>query len=220
MGLFRNMKSAPVEKRLSTELEAHLSAAEETPFGFAPYNPEGAEKAGYSNYSYWGSTFRVFFKNRLAVALLLVLLFLLLFTFIQPHLPKQHEANLIINHPITGMQLSNVPPSLTTVHANAPKGVQLIVTPYDDEAWAAVSNVLTELKARTAFTVIEYGAEFCKVQYKDWTGYVKNDFSTKLKLPDDPTSVPYESRSNFKIKLYSTPADYTNNGSELFVEKK
>ena len=216
----RNLKAAPVEKRMSKEFEQHLMAAEQAPFGFAPYNPDSAEKTGYSNYSYWGSTFRVFFKNKLAVALLMVLLFLLLFTFIQPHLPKQHKANLIINHPITGMQLSNVQPSLTTVHAKVPAGVQLILSEYTDEEWAAVSNVLAELKARTKFTVIEYGEDFCKVQYNDEIGYVKNDFSTKLKLPDDPTAVPYEARSNFKIQLYSTPADYTNNGDALFVEKK
>jgi len=220
MGLFRNVKVAPVEKRMSSEFEQQLRAAEKSPFGFAPYNPDSAEKTGYSNYSYWGSTFRVFFKNKLAVSLLTVLVLLMVFTFIQPHLPNQHKANLIINHPITGMQLSNVQPGLTTVYANAPAGVELIITPYQNEEWAAVSNVLMDLKARTKFKVLEYGVDFCKVEVNGATGYVKNDFSTKLKLPDDPTAVPYEARSNFKIKLYSSPADYTSNGDELFVEKK
>lgn len=220
MGLFRNMKAAPVEKRMSEEFKARLQATEEAPFEVAPYNPDNAEKTGYSNYSYWGSTFRVFFKNKLAVTLLSVLVILLLFTTIQPYLPNQYPANLIINHPITGMQMSNVQPSFTTVKATAPAGVELIVTPYDDAEWTAVSNVLADLKARTKFTVVEYGEEFCKVEYDGMVGYVKNDFSTKLKLPDDPEAVPYESRSNFKIKLYSTPADYTSNGDELFVETK
>ena len=220
MGLFRKMKTAPVEKRVSDELKARLQATEKAPFGFAPYNPENAEKSGYSNYSYWGSTFRVFFKNKLAVLLLSVLAVLLVFTFIQPHLPNQYPANLIVNHPITGMQMSNVQPSLTTVKATAPAGTELIVTPYDDPEWSAVSNVLTDLKAREKFTVIEYGEDFCKVEYKDLTGYVKNDFSTKLKLPEDPTATPYEARSNFKIKVYSSPADYTLDGDELFVETK
>ena len=220
MGLFRNLKAAPVEKRMSAEFEQHIKASKEAPFGFAPYNPDSAEKVGYSNYSYWGSTFRVFFKNKLAVMLLTVLLVLLLFTFIQPHLPNQYKSNLIINHPITGMQMSNVQPSFTTVQAKAAAGVELIVTPYDDPKWAAVSNVLADVKARTKFTVIEYGEDFCKVELDGQAGYVKNDFSTKLKLPDDPTAVPYEARSNFKIKLYSSPADYTQNGDALFVEKQ
>lgn len=220
MGLFRNVKAAPVEKRMNEELEKRLQATEEAPFGFAPYNPENAEKGGYSNYSYWGSTFRVFFKNRLAVSLLLVLVVLLLFTFIQPHLPNQYEANLIVNHPITGMQMSNVQPSFTTVAATAETGIELVVTPWDNAEWTAVSNVLADIKARTKFTVIEYGETFCKVDLDGVIGYVKNDFSTKLKLPDDPNAVPYESRSNFKIKLYSSPVDYTRDGDELFVETK
>jgi len=220
MGLFRNLKTAPVEKRISEELRSHMEASEETPFGFAPYNPDNAEKTGYSNYSYWGSTFRVFFRNKLAVTLLTVLMLLLSFTFIQPHLPNQYKANLIVNHPITGMQMSDVKPSLTTVKAKAEAGLELIVTPWENEEWSAVSNVLQQLKARTKFTVLEYGEDYCKVSLDDKIGYVKNDFSTKLKLPEDPTAVPYESRSNFKITLYSTPNDFTNNGAELFVETK
>ena len=38
-----------------------------TPAGF---RAEQAEATAYSNYSYWGSTFRAFFKNRVAVLLL------------------------------------------------------------------------------------------------------------------------------------------------------
>ena len=36
-------------------------------FYFVDYSPEEAERVGYSNYSYWGSTFRAFFKNRSSV---------------------------------------------------------------------------------------------------------------------------------------------------------
>ena len=36
-----------------------------TPAGFSE---ERAEATSYSNYSYWGSTFRAFFKNKIAVA--------------------------------------------------------------------------------------------------------------------------------------------------------
>ena len=35
-----------------------------TPAGFSE---EQAEATAYSNYSYWGSTFRAFFKNKMAV---------------------------------------------------------------------------------------------------------------------------------------------------------
>ena len=37
---------------------------EESRFSFAGYDQAAAEKSGYSDYSYWGSTFRCFLKNR------------------------------------------------------------------------------------------------------------------------------------------------------------
>ena len=70
------------------------------------------------------------------------------------------------------------------------------------EGWYAVDNVLSNLKAREKFTVVEYGDEWCKVEYKGKTGYVKNNFQTKLKLPDNPTATPYESRSNFALTVF------------------
>ncbi len=159
----------------------------------------------------------MFLKNRVAVTLLGILLVLVLFTVIQPYLPGQYPANLIINHPTTSMQMSNIAPSLTTVKAHARSGETLTVTPYDNPEWTAVSNVVANLKARTEFTVLEYGAEYCKVEIDGMQGYVKNDFSTKLKLPEDYENTPYTARSNFALKVYSAPGDYTNNGDPLFV---
>lgn len=220
MGMLRKAKMAPLEDRMQKELAARREAAERDPFGFADYDHAQAEIGGYANYSYWGSTFRAFLKNRAALTLLIVLALLVGFTLIQPALPNQYAAGQIINHPTTGVQLSNVSPSSTTVKAHAKTGTQLIVTSWQDDKWAAVSNVLQNLKARTAFTILEYGEAYCKVDLNGQVGYVKNDFSTKLKLPDDPSATPYESRSNFAIKLYSAPDDYTNNGDPLFVKKE
>ena len=62
-------------------------------FTFAEYDELEAERIGYSNYSYWRSTFRMFFKNKTAVAMLSIMLFLLVFTFIQPLLPNQFDPN-------------------------------------------------------------------------------------------------------------------------------
>ncbi|MBO4378357.1 MAG: ABC transporter permease [Clostridia bacterium] len=214
MGLLRKIKTAPLEDRMNEELR---KKRESDPFGFAEYDAANAERAGYSDYSYWKSTFRAFIRNRAAAIAFMILVVLLAFTVIQPFLPNQYPSGKIINHPTTQMQMSNVSPSLTTAHVKAKAGDVLIVTPYENSEWTAVSNVLESLKARTVFTVLEYGDEYCKVEYNGQTGYVKNDFSTKLKLPEDVNAVPYESRSNFPIKLYSAPADYTNNGDPLFV---
>ena len=62
-----------------------------TPAGFSE---ERAEATSYSNYSYWGSTFRAFFKNKIAVALLIALVFVVGFAFLQPYLPGQADPNL------------------------------------------------------------------------------------------------------------------------------
>ena len=64
-------------------------------FDFAEYDETAAERAGYSNYSYWRSTIRVFFKNKVAVTNLVIMLVLVLFTFLQPLLPNQFDPNLV-----------------------------------------------------------------------------------------------------------------------------
>ncbi|MBL8968437.1 MAG: ABC transporter permease [Spirochaetaceae bacterium] len=88
--------------------EARTDAA--SLFEFAEFDPNAAERAGYSNYSYWRSTLRVFLRNRTAVFLLCLLGAILLFTFVQPLLPGQMEPTRIYNDPVSGIQLRNVPP--------------------------------------------------------------------------------------------------------------
>ncbi len=224
MASIKDMKSRKLEDAVAAQIQADLAPEapvnEDELFTLADYDETAAEKSGYSNYSYWQSTLRVFFKNKVAVFLLGVLVVLLLFTFLQPYLPGQYPANLINNHPQTGKQISNLAPSFTTVYATAPAGTAFNATEvkeYPD--WYAVDNVLASLKARTKFTVVEYGEDWCKVEYQGQTGYVKNNFQTKLKFPEDPTAVPYESRSNFKLTVYTAPVEYTNEGAALYAPK-
>ncbi len=201
-------------------IKDHVSKPlENSMFEFAAYDSAAAEKAGYSNYSYWGSTFRCFLKNRVAMALLILLATLLIFTCIQPALPGQYKANLVIDHPITGMQMMNVKPGLTNVMAEVEPGIALSVTPWENADWVAVTNVIEKIPKRAEFTVLEYGADFCKVDYQGTIGYVKNDFTTKLKLPEDFENTPYQAKSNFIVALHTTPAELTYKGDELFVLK-
>ena len=79
-------------------------------FYFVDYSPEEAERVGYSNYSYWGSTFRAFFKNRVAVLLLVALIAVVAFAFLQPYLPGQVDPNLCAVDPVTGIQFRNIAP--------------------------------------------------------------------------------------------------------------
>ena len=78
-----------------------------TPAGF---RSEQAEATGYSNYSYWGSAFSAFFKNKLAVVLLVALIAVVAFAFFQPHLPGQVDPNLCEVDPATGVQYRNIAP--------------------------------------------------------------------------------------------------------------
>jgi oligopeptide transport system permease protein len=76
----------------------------------ADYDPDAAERGGYSDYSYWRSTMRVFLKNRMAFVLLVGLCVLLAFTFLQPLIPGQKSPTKIYIDAATGMQYRNVPP--------------------------------------------------------------------------------------------------------------
>ena len=51
-------------------------------FYLVDYSPEEAERIGYSNYSYWGSVFKSFLKNKAAVFFLILFLALTIFSFI------------------------------------------------------------------------------------------------------------------------------------------
>ncbi len=84
---------------------------DETLFTFADYDQSASEEIGYSNYSYWQSTIQVFFKNKVAVFLLIMIVALLAFTFIQPLLPNQKLPTKIYNDPVTNMQYRNVAPN-------------------------------------------------------------------------------------------------------------
>lgn len=106
--------------------EEEVAALTPDAFELVPYNDTEAERTGYSNYSYWGSTVRMFFKNKVAVACLIIMGVLLLFTVIQPYLPNQFDpytANLITdemieNDPeyadaVEGMTIRNHKPNKT-----------------------------------------------------------------------------------------------------------
>jgi len=92
------------------EQQAITAIEDDALFTFAHYDPEAAERTGYSDYSYWGSTFRIFLKNKTAVFLLILMASLVFFTIIQPYLPNQKDPNKIHIDPETGYQLRNHPP--------------------------------------------------------------------------------------------------------------
>lgn len=106
---YRHTKEADLMDSMEQAAKGASSMTDKELFSFAGFNAAEVERTGYSNYSYWSSTLRAFLKNKGAVVLLSLLLILLAFTFIQPHLPGQYDPNTIINDE-TGMQFRNVPP--------------------------------------------------------------------------------------------------------------
>ena len=104
---YRRQKEEQLAEKLNDQLDQELS--EEELFSFAEFNPENAERGGYSDYSYWGSTLRAFFQNKSAVFFLIVMIIVLVFTFVQPYLPGQRDP-LEIHYTEWGLPLNNVPP--------------------------------------------------------------------------------------------------------------
>jgi oligopeptide transport system permease protein len=108
---FVGSREAKLEAALTPEIEKKLTKPEEDAlFVPAEFSEEKAESTGYSNYSYWGSTFRAFLKNKIAVVLLIALAALLIFSFVQPYLPGQMDPNFCKIDPNTGLQYRNVAP--------------------------------------------------------------------------------------------------------------
>lgn len=93
------------------DMEENLANISQDMFTFAEYDAGAAERTGYSNYSYWASTWRVFTKNRVAMVFLTLLTTLMLFTFIQPYLPSQKDPIEVYISEETGKQDRNQPPS-------------------------------------------------------------------------------------------------------------
>ena len=82
-----------------------LQGIEDSLFDFAEFDASAGERGGYSNYSYWGSTLRMFLKNKTAVIALCTMIVLLAFTFIQPYLPNQKDPVKVYLDPETGRQM-------------------------------------------------------------------------------------------------------------------
>lgn len=97
------MSSKKLEK-LSDSLNGSL-------YDFVSNGKSNKQYLKYESYSYWRSTFSVFLQKKFAVVCSLIIIILLIFTSIQPHLPNQNSPIEIIIDPTTNMQRANEPPS-------------------------------------------------------------------------------------------------------------
>ena len=240
MKMFFESKKRRVEDNINDALktaslvnETQQTIDEDELFERAPFDPYAGERTGYSNYSYWGSTFRAFLHNRLAVTLMILLVVLVIFTIIQPYLPGQYDATRSYSNPLdANKSLPVKPPSLSTAYMDVQKGTQLVSRKVNDD-WYGVKNTLGTIQStikgtkRTLkkFTVLEYGETWTKIEYDERICYIRNTavdgqviaFQGK-EVPEDKTQTPYETYSWQEIALYAEPIDISQNGDWLYIE--
>ena len=72
-----------------------VNSNDDARFKVVEYSPEKAEMIGYSNYSYWKSGFHNFLKKKSAVALLIVFVALVVFSFVALVIGKYDYRNLV-----------------------------------------------------------------------------------------------------------------------------
>ena len=112
MKRYRDRRTNQLGDALAEQMAREVKASDLTDaelFSFAGFDASAAERGGYSNYSYWMATLRAFFKNKVAVFFLIVMVALLAFTFIQPLLPGQLDP-LTIHYGEDGRVLQNLKP--------------------------------------------------------------------------------------------------------------
>ena len=127
MGMrFKNPRVGQLENSVSEAICTKLS--DEEAFKLVPFDENAVERTGYSNYSYWRSTFRAFRKNTLAMALVCIVLGILIFTFIQPYLGKASTSSVNIQ-PYLPNQLdsfqSNIDPKSGAIFRNLEPGTEV-----------------------------------------------------------------------------------------------
>jgi oligopeptide transport system permease protein len=107
MAFFNPKQREIVEDLGSLLAEQYSRLSDEELFSPAEQDEAAAEFTAVMGYAYWKSTLRIFLKNRIAVFFTALIIFILLFTLVQPLLPHQKNSNTIYNDPQTGIQIQN-----------------------------------------------------------------------------------------------------------------
>ena len=66
-------------------------------FRFVDYSAEAAERIGYSNYSYWRSVLQNFLKKKAAVAMAIIFVAVVIFSFVALEIGKYDYHDLMSN---------------------------------------------------------------------------------------------------------------------------
>ena len=112
------------------ELAAKHGKSVEELFSVAEYHPEEAERVGYSQYSYWKTVFRTFFKKPQVIIMGILFICLVIFTFIAPR---------IGNFSIDTLH-SNMKDAFATPNSTYWFGADNLGRDYWVQVWSATSN--------------------------------------------------------------------------------
>lgn len=155
MARFKHPSVERMEEEVLDRLK--LEMTEEEAFSFAEFDESQVEKTGYSNYSYWRSTFQAFARKKAAMFLLSVVVLLVLFTFIQPFLPNQLDYFQVNNDPTTGLPYRNLLPG-TEVELAGGKTHKFIMgtNSIGQDLWSSIwAGTRTSLFIGVAVAIIE-----------------------------------------------------------------
>lgn len=89
----KEAKAAELQDSITEYLTYENYTPNDEDFEKAGFDEKAAERTGYTNYSYWRSTFSEFRKHRVAMVLLFIMVAIIIFTFIQPLISGTDDQN-------------------------------------------------------------------------------------------------------------------------------
>lgn len=145
-------------------------------FAEADFDEAQSERIGYSNYSYWRSTLKVFFHTPSSIIFLCILVVLLAFTFIQPLLPGQKDPTRIYTYDDSNSQIRNKGPYFSNAIGEVEEGAALQVISAS-KTWAGIYNQIGTVARNERVEKLEEGDGFTLVRTLDGVeGWVQSNF--------------------------------------------
>lgn len=164
------------EKNRTLFLECNPESVDAGLFEKAEFDEASGERTGYSGYSYWRSTLKVFLSRRMTIFFLCVLAFMLAFTFIQPLLPNQKSPTKIHNYDDQSKQIRNKQPYVTNVMKTVPAGTELTIGEVG-KTWSTVYNTIATLARNERVEKLGEEGSFTYVRTQGGVeGYVQTNY--------------------------------------------
>lgn len=180
---------AEVERRQYEE--ARPEDADPALFELAAFDETSGERTGYSNYSYWRSTLKVFLSRRTSLFFLCVLVIMLAFTFIQPLLPDQKSPTKIHNYDDMSKQIRNKQPYFSNVVTAVEADTELTIVEVG-KTWSTVSNAIATVARNERVEKLAEEGKFTLVRTLDGVeGYIQSNY-LRYDITEEKDGIPAE----------------------------